>query len=202
MPRRSNLKGPGRCIFCGSFGLTKEHVWPQWSFKYVPKGENTKHTRGLVQSSKASPKMKGLRKIKQHNGSVSTIQLRVVCRIRCNGGWMSALETRAKPILIPLMLGQPLVMSSDDQRILARWFALKVMVAEFSEREIIATPQSERDHLRLNDGPPPNWQIWIGHKRGSDWRVKYTRTAMTLGILWMAGHLSPQTGTTPRTPRR
>ncbi len=94
-------------------------------------------------------KIKGLRKIKQHNGSVSTIQLRVVCRIRCNSGWMSALETRAKPILIPLMLGQPLVMSSDDQRILARWFALKVMVAEFSEREIIATPQSERDHLRL-----------------------------------------------------
>jgi hypothetical protein len=93
MAKRLNLKGPGRCIFCGSFGLTKEHIWPQWSFNYVPKGENTKHTRGLVQSSNASPRIKGIRKIKRHNGAVNTTQIRVVCKIRCNSGWMSVLET-------------------------------------------------------------------------------------------------------------
>ncbi len=194
MPKRSNLKGPGRCIFCGSYGLTKEHIWPQWSFKYVPKGPNTTHVRGLVQSSKGSPRIKGVRRIKQHNGPVNTIQLRVVCRTRCNSGWMSILETRAKPILIPLMLGEPLVLAPENQRTLARWFTLKVMVAEFSEPEALATQQSERDHLMFKDEPPSNWQIWIGHKRGPDWRVKYTRSAMTLGIAMDDGPLIPPDG--------
>ena len=194
MTKRSNLKEQGRCIFCEGYGLTKEHIWPQWSFKYVPKGLNKKHTRGLVQSSKATSQIRGVQKIKNYNGSVSTIQIRVVCGVRCNSGWMSALENKVKPILIPLMLGQPLVLSIEDQRILSRWFALKAMVAEFSEPGIIATPQSERNHLMLNDGPPSNWQIWIGHKRGSDWRVKYTRSAMTLGISIEGGPLVPPDG--------
>lgn len=181
-PKRSNLKPPGRCIFCGSLGVSKEHIWPQWSFKYVPKGENTRHTRGIFVSSNASPKIRGAREVRQHNGTVSTIQLKVVCERHCNNGWMSTLETRVKPILTPLMLGQPVVLSTADQRTLAKWFAMKVMVAEFSDPRDVSSPQSERDYLMSNEGPPPNWQIWIAHRRGPDWRVKYTRTALTLGV--------------------
>jgi hypothetical protein len=118
----------------------------------------------------------------------------VVCRQRCNSGWMSVLETRVKPILTPLMLGQPLVMNSDNQRILSRWFALKVLVAEFSEPDTVCTPQSERETFMLTDVPPANWQIWIAHKRGTDWRVKYTRTAMTLGVAQDGGALIPPDG--------
>jgi hypothetical protein len=104
MPRLTD-----RCIFCGFVGkLSKEHIWPQWSFKYVPKGSNTVHTRGVFVSSKSTPKIKGAKSVKQHNGTVSTIRLQVVCPRNCNGGWMSVLETRVKPVLVPLMLGQPL----------------------------------------------------------------------------------------------
>src|SRR5947208_778698 len=36
-PRRANLKPPGKCIFCGGRGLTKEHMWADWLRPYIPR---------------------------------------------------------------------------------------------------------------------------------------------------------------------
>ena len=30
-------KPPGRCIFCGKVGLTKEHMWADWLRSYIPR---------------------------------------------------------------------------------------------------------------------------------------------------------------------
>lgn len=48
------------------------------------------------------------------------LQVRVVCE-RCNNGWMSALETRVKPILSSLMAGTESRLSEDDLGVLAAW---------------------------------------------------------------------------------
>jgi hypothetical protein len=39
----------------------------------------------------------------------------------CNNGWMSDLETAAKPIIQPLMHGKPGTITSVEQMVIARW---------------------------------------------------------------------------------
>jgi hypothetical protein len=49
-------------------------------------------------------------------------KIRAVC-VPCNTGWMSQLEKKVKPVLIPLLLaeGLPLTLSSSEQDLLAVW---------------------------------------------------------------------------------
>ncbi len=187
MPKRANLKGPGKCIFCGGPGLTKEHIWPQWSYKYVPKSTNTNHLRGVTVSSPSTLQLNNGSKVKRHNGAVNTIQIRVVCKSRCNNGWMSTLEESVKPILVPLMLGQSNILDPKQQQILAAWYTLKVMVAEFSAPDDVASSQAERDLLMSMQQPPPGWQVWIARQQSPNWRTKYNRYSATLALRYADG---------------
>jgi hypothetical protein len=56
-------------------------------------------------------------------GRTFGLQLRKVCR-SCNGGWMGRLESQAKPVLTPMILGrQQSTLSIDDQATIANWVA-------------------------------------------------------------------------------
>ena len=81
-----------QCIFCNGHPLIKEDAWPQWLVTLVGRdrisctvwqGDSIQRrfpTKGIVQ--------------------------RVVCVCAaCNNGWMSQLESTAKPILAPLVDG-------------------------------------------------------------------------------------------------
>jgi hypothetical protein len=174
-------KPPGKCIFCGGSGLSKEHVWPLWARDLLPRRIGGTHVKGEVTSVRGNPHKTAERKLKNFEGNVTTIQLRRVCG-RCNNGWMSKLETQAKPILSPLILGQPSILSADSQRVIATWIVMKFMITEFYNPEVIATPQRNREFLMSNQQPPEGWQIWIAHKRGPDWHTGYFRHAVTLGL--------------------
>jgi hypothetical protein len=54
---------------------------------------------------------------------------RAFCR-DCNGGWMSRLEERVQPVLEPLALGKPVILSLEDQEVLSFW-ATKTGLVEF-----------------------------------------------------------------------
>lgn len=96
---------------------------------------------------------------------------------------MSRLETAAKPILTPLILGQAAVISGNSARIIATWAAMKMMVTEFSRPHEVSSTQQERTHVMEKLEPAPNWNIWIGHVRSSKWRTTYFRSSCLLGIL-------------------
>jgi hypothetical protein len=175
-------KNRKRCIFCTGFGLSKEHIWSRWTYALVPNKPSDTHARGHFVSSPGDPRSYEKRDIKNYQGNVNTIRLRVVCKT-CNNGWMSRLDKAVKPILSPLILCDPVTLDERSQTLLSTWIAMKGMVAEQSRPEDAASVQDERALLMAEQRPPRNWQIWIARQTGRLWRVGYQRRASTLGYL-------------------
>src|SRR5712691_7894058 len=115
------------CIFCGGAGLSKEHVWPVWTQDYMP---FTHIEKSMRREDFDNNKQVTRVMTTQQQGHMSTTKARVVCK-RCNNGWMSRLEKKAKPILIPLIRGEKKTLDKESQKIVAAWIAKTVMVAEF-----------------------------------------------------------------------
>jgi hypothetical protein len=115
---------------------------------------------------------------KERPGSTKSVKLRVVCET-CNNGWMSTIDNEAKSVLSFLILGQPAIVTLNSAKLIARWACMKMMVAEHSQPLDVCTPQYERDHLRNNREPPPNWKIWIARHDGVSWRANYVRHSGT-----------------------
>ncbi len=102
-------------------------------------------------------------------GHSGTKKVPHVCK-GCNNGWMSRMENRTRPILMPLIQGLFHPISTFDQQYLATWIAKTVMVGEYIFPKHIAVPDKERLHMYANLSPPENWTIWIADYRGSKWR--------------------------------
>lgn len=170
-----------RCIFCERTDLNREHVWPIWMHELIRKEGFGRHVRKLTSTSPSNPNISGEKFSIERQGAVTTVRLKVVCKNHCNGGWMSRLETKAMPILTPLLLGQPFVLGKYHQEVLATWIAMKLMVCEFSVPEDVVTPPLERSLLMGRRLPSDITTIWIGYYQGSFWSSAYERHAALLG---------------------
>lgn len=107
---------------------------------------------------------------------------------------MSRLESRAKPVLIPLLTGRHVVLNKQNQEILATWIATRLQVAEFSDPESrdIVTPPIERSLLMGRRRPPDIMRIWIGNYVEGKLRNAYYRHS---------GHMRLALQQIPKVPR-
>jgi hypothetical protein len=106
--KRGLSLGRPRCIFCDAEGVTGEHLWPHWMTKLLRKDGQKDFTpyvqiesfrnldTGEVTTGKPS---RG-----RTTGPARARKYRIACRT-CNGGWMSVIEQRAKPVLSALFHG-------------------------------------------------------------------------------------------------
>ena len=79
---------------------------------------------------------------------------------------MATLEENAKPILLPLILGERgKVLAESEQLLLARWALKTAMVLEFSHPRGLAIPPEHRHRLRT-DMLPEHAQIWVARYSG------------------------------------
>jgi hypothetical protein len=121
--------------------MTGEHLWPEWMHPYLPKLENPQKDEFYrVVRGKYGPSE--THHSKPRPGHTYTKTIRVVCRT-CNNGWMNGLEELTKPILIPMLQGQFIELSRVQQRRLAVWIVLKMLVVE---NKVLA------DRVIQNDG--------------------------------------------------
>ncbi len=58
--------------------------------------------------------------VRRYSGRMLTAQVKAVCE-PCNSGWMSVLEGRAKPYLLPMIKGEIVELVPEAQEILATW---------------------------------------------------------------------------------
>ena len=107
-----------------------------------------------------------------HNsGDPASRKLRIVCR-KCNNGWASVLQEKAKPILIPLLTGRSMMLNLEAQHTLAAWATMFTLVYESGIPDASATPE---EYLRLfasNQQPLGYWVISFGSYSGSVWRTR------------------------------
>lgn len=154
---------PGRCIFCGGFGLSKEHVLPDWLRQIFPRLPTDTHTMGYL----AHPARREFEK-KRGQGQLGSKKVRVVCK-KCNNSWLSDMEDDTQGILRPLIEGTVRTLTIDEQSRLAAWIAKTTMTAEYLVKEQPAIKQAERERFKEQKKPEDHWQIFVSSYVGRQW---------------------------------
>lgn len=179
----------GTCIFCGRTGVTKEHVIPLWVAEAVPRGAADHHVSSGDLVDTVTGVATPIHDVRVKQGHMFTRQIRKVCggAIRpdqtrpCNNGWMSDLERRAKPLLLPMMRGEKLVLSTADQLVAATWITKTAMVFEYVLHETsVVSSQADREQIMKNLQAPDHWQVFIASLRPGRWSAGATRDVATL----------------------
>ena len=146
------------CIFCGQKGKkSKEHLWPVWMHEYLGKEGDGNNVREST-SFKNREHIGGSKFERQ--GYLFTTKFRVVCR-SCNSGWMSKLEEAIKPVLLKLVKGEETKLQEEDQKLLSRWIAMKVITGEHAEKELQVTPKEDRFLLKEKGEIPEYFAIYV-----------------------------------------
>lgn len=168
------------CIFCQRAGkMSDEHIWGDWLKAHIRPTMN-KHNFQAVRINRPGEQTTG--EIKLRTGDPLRSKVKVVCA-DCNNRWLSEIQNRAKPYLIPLITGQRVALGKEAQEHIATWCAMATMTAEFIDRDptTIAVPQADRDWLGNNRTAPPGWRIWLAHYQRHKWPVQWVH--LTLPIL-------------------
>ncbi|MDR3530904.1 MAG: hypothetical protein P4L90_10165 [Rhodopila sp.] len=140
--------------------------------KFIPRDptapKRALHTTGLtlIDEDGRYQSTMNLRGKLARSGEMLDRKLQVVCG-HCNGGWMSRLQKRAKPYLVPRIQSnwaQPL--DESGQRAIAAWATMFAMVVEQADPDTIAISQRDRTALMLGSEPLPGWLIFLGRNRG------------------------------------
>jgi hypothetical protein len=149
-----------RCVFCGSTSkLTREHVLPDWLSQIGLDREPSVHQSGRLNKVP-----------RQWSSKPFKTTVRMVCAA-CNSGWLSALESAAKPVLTPLIRGESRRLPDDDQALIASWTCKTALVSLLisSDETQPGVPPGEYTGLyeqRNRMEPLPFSQYWIGSYTG------------------------------------
>ena len=166
-----------RCLFCGHGNdvrvMTREDVWPEWTRKFtIAKSTATEWRYSLGTAWRQRTNLVG---------RAPRVRISAVCR-PCNGGWMSRLETAVIPVLKPLILGQPAMLSASDQQTLATW-AIKTALTlnELGNEKKLNLPASVYRHLAARADPPPRHRVFAAIVRDEPGYGRWHHYAATVG---------------------
>lgn len=152
-------RGRAQCIYCGSYeNMTREHIWADWLRDYIPRDmERHSGVSAVVHSDQS----KNTAEMKRREGDFHAQRLKIACH-SCNTGWMSRLQTKAKPYLVPTLIGKNIDLYRAEQTTLAAWATMFVMTADYLDNEIGSITSEERVWFKDHQRPPADWRIWIG----------------------------------------
>ena len=177
--RNSKKQAHGRCIFCDGGDLSKEHFWPEWAAPLLPSYPVNQHIERSITVTNKTRVTSSTKRDKP--GNAWTKKVRVVCQT-CNNGWMSELETAARPVLTPLIAGSPCTVTEEAAQVIARWIAMKVMVAEHNLRGDAVSTAGQRESFRSTLAIPLDFRIWVGRCGVDGWQTAYWRHASTVSL--------------------
>lgn len=92
------------------------------------------------------------------------------------------MEDAAIPILKPLIRGEPIVLNRDQQKTLAEWICLKVIVAEHNVPADVVVPQADRSKFFADRTIPAYFRIWVISSASEKWRSRYIRHTATFSL--------------------
>ena len=147
MPSTTGLRN---CMFCDQTATSKEDALPLWLVRRFPTPRGVRigfRRRGFPVADWE----------KARHG----ITVRFVCRA-CNSGWMSQLESRAKPIIERLLDNPRVTLNTADQTTLAAWTVKSAMVFEaLRGQPSWFYADEDRQSLRSTLAIPPRTRVWL-----------------------------------------
>jgi hypothetical protein len=169
------------CSFCGQIRrLSKGHIWPESFGEFLP-SDAMYHEQRIGKFDTFESTIPGPEKWERvGTGPLHKRRPRNTCQI-CNSGWMSKIESAALPIAKPLILGEPSLLDTRSQRLLAAVLSLISTRIEFTAQGMKTVPQSEIATLMETFVPSNNWRVWVARHAGTNLREYLHRyTAMQL----------------------
>jgi hypothetical protein len=158
------------CAFCGYPETSNEHVFPQWLQEVLP-GEGR-----IVHEWIAPPGSDS--ESRTFTTDLFQFKANVVCRDRCNSGWMSDLEDAARPWLEPMIQGRGRTYYDHGREVIAYWALKTAMMIDFAqEKKHRSVPPSLYPALYEAQGVLPDTFVWIG---GCDFAYGATARHRTL----------------------
>jgi len=150
----------GDCPFCGAerVDIDIEDACPQWILRSLLKLRRSDRLRVQTfgQSNRDYPSYTG------------KMPVHAPCKAKCNGGWMSQLQSRAKPLLRPMIESDPAIsMPLDFQKRaeIAFWLVKTAMVWDFVKPNTAFFNDVERRAAVAHE-IPAMLQVWAGRYNG------------------------------------
>jgi hypothetical protein len=150
------------CIFCGQRANSSEHVWPGWLARIIEQLPGKNKTLSSIRTNQHGER-RGWKKDRPE------IITKNVCKVGCNGGWMSDLESEAASIIRPMVNGEEQTLTGKQQATITIWMIKTAMVLDSMSSETTFYEGSERFHFRNTFLPPGYLSFWLGHYSGSYW---------------------------------
>lgn len=148
------------CPFCGALQveIDLEDACPKWVLRSI---------QGMRKSDRFRVQTFG-RDNRDYPSYTGAISVHAPCKVVCNGGWMSRLERRAKPILRSMIESNPPIampLSASDRTLIALWLLKTAMVWDFV---LPNTPYFIEDERRMVAAQkiPETIQVWAGRYSG------------------------------------
>jgi hypothetical protein len=138
------------CLFCGARAGSREHLWPDWLNNVLPDYTDTTYTLGGQRGTQSwSSKKPATHKI----GAVCT---------DCNTGWLSRLETAAKPLLTPLITGHKQRLNAEAELIIAAWAFKIAILGEYLDPSSAVIDREARRWLFDHGEPAAETYVYLG----------------------------------------
>lgn len=157
-------------------GRAKEDVIPKWLLAHL--GLDKRHD--LIASSHLSDMgtpLKGPRIQGSH-----TILQGAVCS-DCNNGWMSDLETQAKPLITKMSVGEPFLLTEDDCRILGTWIFKTLALWNITSNYRHLVPEKDFEFLYKNRSVPAGRHVeiaFLSNGPASEFRTRMSPIKMLM----------------------
>ena len=166
-------------MYCGGSPETYEHIFGDWLKNYMPK-INIRHNLGKISGSKRRgiwlPEKQAV--VGRKNAVPHSWTVKCVCS-KCNSGWMGDIQEAAKPVVAPMIEGQPLLLDRAAQTAISAWAASAAITAEFSRNNDVAITDEQRSSFYKNRVPPESFKIWVGRypsERGKGFYWHFTQS--------------------------
>lgn len=146
-------------MFCGETRRTVEHLIPEWLSKLIARefgnGDPIDVTYRFTDRS-------GDVTERSYGSMRAQVKVRQVCQ-RCNGGWMSRMESAAKPIMTPMVTGQRTRLELEQQVVLSHWAAKTVVMIQQFESSAVVFGEGDIAEV-ANGSAPRGFHIRLGFR--------------------------------------
>lgn len=142
------------CIFCrNDRTLSAEHVFAEWIRPYLTDEEGEHGTHHRVTIRAGEPDEAG-----RYRGPPANWTVRSVCK-ECNNGWMSQLESEAKPYLLSMINGHHRTYYARGQELIATWLVKTALVAGSKFDPLL--PSSFYTDFYEDQKPSSETRVWL-----------------------------------------
>jgi hypothetical protein len=160
------------CVFCGAEDrkISKEHLWSKWMATYVEPAGGSRNRKSRVLSTKTGQ----VKDSESWPEAAFGQEVSGPCKL-CNEGWMEQIEEDARPFLIPMLEDRETELRPEDQRAVAHWATLKLLVGHLGHpAEKQSIPAARFRQFFIDRSLPVGARVWLGRYDGSGtWPTHY-----------------------------